>query len=206
MIDKADFPSAEAYAFAAWLLGCEPRAMQAVAIVEAGKEGAFLPTDEPVVLFERHLFNRLTDGRHVGARVPLLPGENHEPWHVIAWPSWGGYGPYSVQHRRLQAAVALDRDAALKSSSWGLFQILGSNHAACGYPELQRFVTAMYRSVDDHLRAFVQFIRHDKRLVDAIRARNWPAFARVYNGPLFAKHGYERRLAAAYDKLPADAA
>jgi hypothetical protein len=197
--DKADHPTVEAYAGAAWLLRCEVRAVMAVAIVEAGAEGAFLPTGEPVILFERHHFDRLTYGRFTGATVP---GTTTEPWRVIAARTTGGYGPYSAQHRRLQAAVALDRDAALKSASWGLFQIMGSNHAACGFPELQRFVTAMYRSADDHLRAFVQFIRHDGRLVDAIRARDWSGFARVYNGPKFAKHGYDRKLAAAYDKLP----
>lgn len=197
---KADYPSLAAYTAAAWLLRCEVPAIRAVALVEAGAQGAFLPTGEPIILFERHLFDRLTEARYRGARLPNAPSS----WSLVSWPSPGGYGPYSKQHLRLQAAVALDRDAALKATSWGLFQILGLNHEACGYPELQRFVTAMYRSVDDHLRAFVQFVRHDARLVDAIRARNWAAFAKVYNGPQYAQHNYDGRMAQAYATLVAE--
>lgn len=196
--EKADHPTPEAYTAAAWLLRCEVNAVRAVGLIEAGVQGAFLETGEPVILFERHVFDRRTGGRFRGATVA---GAENESWGLVSWPNPGGYGPTRVQHRRLAAAVALDRDAALESASWGLFQILGENHEQCGYPELQRFITAMYRSVDDHLRAFVQFIRHDARLVDAIRARDWRAFARIYNGPAFESHNYHGRLAEAYERL-----
>jgi hypothetical protein len=199
-MSKADYPGPESYAAAAWLLMVEVAAIRAVGQIEAGTQGAFLETDEPVILFERHVFDRLTNARHRGA---IVPGSNNETWRLIAWPNPGGYGPYSVQHRRLQAAAALDREAALKSASYGLFQILGTNHVAAGYPSLQRFVTAMYRSVDDHLRALVMFLRHDERLVDALRAKDWPAFARIYNGPSFAAHNYHGRLADAYARIVA---
>src|SRR5688572_18568788 len=145
---KPDHPTNEAYAAAGAKLGCEERAIRAVAIVEAGVQGAFLDSDEPVILFERHKFDRLSGGKYRGATVP---GTTTEPWRLIAWPNPGGYGPYSVQHRRLQAAAALDRDAALKSASWGLYQILAVNHEAAGHQTLQGFITAMYRGVDEHL-------------------------------------------------------
>jgi hypothetical protein len=192
---KADHPSPFAYKAAAWMLHCEPAAIQAVAEVEAGPHGAFLDSGEPVILFERHVFRALTQGRFAGARVPDAP----EAWSLISSSARGGYGPVSVQHRRLQAAVALDRDAALRSASWGLYQQLGRHQ--CYSPSLQRFVTAMYRSADDHLRAFVMFIRADERLVDALRGRNWPVFARWYNGPAHAEHDYAGRMAAAYYRL-----
>jgi hypothetical protein len=191
---KADHPTPEAYAAAAWLLMCEVPALLAVAEVEAGAEGAFLPSGEPVILFERHVFHRLTGGRFGGARVPGVSAKGA----LISDQNWGGYGSYPEQHLRLQAAVKLDRQAALKSASYGLFQILGENHKAAGYPELQRFVTAAYRSVDDHLRMLVMFIRHDARLVDAIRSRDWPTFARRYNGPAYRRNRYDEKMAAAY--------
>ena len=193
-VTRVDFPSADAFAHAAWLLRCEIPAMRAFAEVEAGHEGAFYDSGEPVILFERHHFYRLTHGRHAGARVPGVSAD----WARICERTPGGYGPSSQQHLRLQAAAALDRDAALRSASWGLFQIMGSNHASCGYPKLQRFITAMYREVDDHLRAFVMFIRHNEQLTDALRARDWPTAARLYNGPLFARNQYDHKLAAAY--------
>lgn len=193
---KSDRPTTEAYAAAAWLLRCEEAAMRAVADVECGAEGAFLDSGEPVVLFEPHVFHRLTGGRFDGRTVPGVA----ERWGMLSYDSWrpGWYGPVSAQHRRLAAAAELAREEALQSASWGLFQLLGENHARCGYPDLQRFVNAMYREADDHLRAFAQFVRYSAVLVDALRARDWPTFARLYNGPGFASNKYDQRLAAAY--------
>lgn len=189
---KANQPSDEGYAAAAWLLMAESRAMKAIGIVEAGPQGAFLPDDRPVILFERHIFHRLTDGRF-DHDVPYLSNA------IASAP--GTYGSSPQQHERLARAALLDREAALKACSWGLFQIMGLNHVTAGYPDIQRFVNAMYRSADDHLRALVMFIRNDVRLVDAIRTRNWAAFARYYNGPNFAASGYDRRIAKAYAGL-----
>lgn len=197
MVAKADRPSAESYEAAAWFLMAEPRAVQAVAMVESGPEGAFLPTGEPVLLFERHLFSRLTAGRYDGKRVEGVTDQ----WSLISNQGPGGYGPASVQHKRLQAAAQLDRDAALKASSWGLFQILGLNHARAGYTTLRRFVNAMYRSVDDHLRAFVMFIRSDDGLIDALRSHDWASFARAYNGPNYKINQYDVKMASAYSRL-----
>lgn len=188
-----DTPNDAAYGAAAWMLMSDIAAMKAVAEIEAGPTGAFLKTGEPVILFERHLFHRFTDGRF----------DQTDP--DLSNPNPGGYGAHSEQHPKLQRAVALDREAALKACSWGLFQILGANHARAGYPELQRFVTAMYRSVDDHLRAFVMFIRSDSRLVDALRNHDWAAFAYRYNGPDYAKHQYDVRLVRAYTALTQEA-
>jgi hypothetical protein len=196
---KADRPTVAAYAAAAWLLSCEPRAIQAVAEVEAGPEGAFLDSGEPVILFERHLFHRLTEGRFDGRVWRDSPSS---AWALLSSSTPGGYGPVSMQHPKLQAAAALDRAAALKACSWGLFQILGANHDQAGYPILQRFINAMFREVDDHLRAFCMFIRHDARLVDAIRAKDWAAFARTYNGPQFSRNRYDQKMADAYNGLP----
>lgn len=190
MTEKAGQPTDEGYAAAAWLLLAETRAMKAIATIEAGPQGAFLPDGRPVVLFERHIFHRLTDGRF----------DSHP---AISNATPGGYGQSGAwQHERLASAAVLDRESALKSASWGLFQIMGFNHAEAGFPELQRFVNAMYRSADDHLRALVLFLRNDARLVDAIRGKNWIVFARLYNGPGFAEHRYDQRIADAYSKLP----
>lgn len=197
MIAKADRPPVESYTAAAWLLMCDPAAIRAVAEVEAGPHGAFLDDGSPVILYERHKFHELTRGRFSGE---LLPGVADDIASLSS-PNWGGYGPLSIQHKKLQAAERLDRHAALKSCSWGLFQILGLNHVAAGYPELQRFVNAMFRSVDDHLRAFCMFIRNNSRLVDSLRDRDWASFARTYNGPLYAHHEYDARMAAAYSRV-----
>lgn len=188
--------SERSYEHAAWLLMCDIPAMKAVAEVESGPLGAFLSTGEPVILFERHVFHRLTGGRYDGSRV--TSGGDH--W-LISSPVPGGYGPSSIQHRKLQYAAAMDRTAALRACSWGLFQIMGLNHQNAGYAQLQRFVNAMYRSADDHLRAFAMFIRSNGLLVDALRTHDWYTFARIYNGPKFRENRYDSKLSEAYNRL-----
>ena len=173
---------------AAAALGCETAAIRAVAEVET-RGAAFLPSGRPAILFERHVFRRLTEGRfdaeapEISARLP------------------GGYGKGGEgQYARLRAALALDRAAALKSASWGRFQIMGFNAEAAGFSGVEPFVAAMCESEAAHLFAFVAFVRA-KGLDRALRARDWAGFARGYNGPDFARHAYDRRLAEAWARL-----
>lgn len=196
---KADFPSRAALVTAADVLGVDVATIETIAEVEAGPYGAFLDSGEPVILLERHVLHKLTGGRFDGARVEGMP----ERYSLLSSRIRGGYGPVSAQHLKLQAAVKLNRDAALKSCSWGLYQLMGLGHRACGHDTIQSFVTAMYRSVDDHLAALVNFVLADPRLVRALRARDWPMVARIYNGPAYASHGYDTRFAAVYDRLRA---
>lgn len=190
---KPDQPTDEAYAHASWMLLCEARAMRAFAAVEAGRFGAFLDDDRPVILFERHKFDQFTDHRF---RSHLFNGQ------PISDPTPGGYGAAGVyQHEKLGFAAELDHEAALESCSWGLFQIMGFNHERAGFPDLQRFINAMYRSVDDHLRALVLFIRFDQHLVDAIRKRDWAMVAFLYNGPNYAVNHYDKKMEAAYNSF-----
>lgn len=190
---KADRPSRESYAHAAWMLNCEVAAIQAVAEVEAGTQGAFLDDGSPVILYEPHIFHRLTGGKYAKA-IPQLSYPNWKP---------GTYGKMSEQHSRLQKAAAFDREAALKSCSWGLFQVLGTNYRRAGFANIQAMVNAAYADVDEHLRMFVQFIINDPAgvLVDALRRGAWTAFAKGYNGKDFARHNYDGRISDAYQRL-----
>jgi hypothetical protein len=37
-----------------------------------------------------------------------------------------------------------------------------------------------------------------------VRSRDWEAFARGYNGPQYRRHGYHRKIAAAYHRFRAE--
>lgn len=199
---KPDFPSEAAFAAAAAKLGCEVAAIKAVAIVEAGQEGAFFDDETPTKLFEPHVFSELTGHKYDGRRVPGVDKD----WGVISRRRWmpGTYGPMSKQNIRLDAAAKLDRNAALQATSWGLFQILARNYKIAGFDSVQSFINAMYRSADDHLDAFVNVIIAMK-LAPALRAKDWSAFARKYNGSGYRKNGYHTRMAWNYQDLTAAA-
>lgn len=173
------------YVRAAASLGVDVAAVKAVCEVEA-PGGGFLSTGEPVILFERHKFSQATGGRF---------DRSHPD---ISNPKRGGYGKTSAQHGRLARAAELDRNAALKSASWGRFQIMGSNHKAAGHKTLQGFINAMYAGEPEQLDAFVAFIKSDPNLLRALRSGNWALFAYRYNGPAYAENDYDTKLAAAY--------
>lgn len=179
-------PSLDALTTAARHLGVELAAIQAFADVERGPWSAFLPSGEPLALFERHLFHRYTDGRF------------DETAPDVSATTMGGYGPLARQHARIRRACALDREAALRATSWGLWQVLGNNWDVCGYSTLDAFVAEAYVDVNGHLRLFVAFVAASSALVRAIRARDWATAARLYNGSGYAEHAYDTRLAAAY--------
>lgn len=182
VLTQSDFERAAA------ALSCEVRAIKAVCEVEAPK-GGFLPDGRPTILFERHQFSKRTARRFDAAHPDI---SSVKP---------GGYLGGLPEHGRLERAAKLDRDAALMSASWGKFQIMGFNHAAAGHPTLQGFINAMHESEGAQLDAFVAFIKDSPGLSRAIRALDWPTFARLYNGENYRINQYDTRLAAAYGRM-----
>jgi len=180
---KAQSLSLGAVARAAAALHCEEAAIHAVIAVES--RGGFDGQGRPKILFERHYFHRLTNGRFAADHPEISARQ------------WGGYGRASRQYDRLTRAIALDRQAALRSASWGMFQIMGDNFAAAGFTDVEAMVAAMMESEDRHLQAFCASVTA-RGLADALARRDWTSFARGYNGPAFAANRYDARLAQAY--------
>jgi hypothetical protein len=185
------------FARAAKELGVEVAAIRAVAEVEAAGAG-FLPDGRPAILYEAHVFHKETGGKHADAKDRRGVKLSSQNWNKSL------YGPSGAQqHNRYEDARALNADAANKACSWGAFQILGQNHKQCGFENSQDFVDAMWTGgAPAHLDAFVKFIQANK-LDGALRAKNWAAFARGYNGPGYAQNAYDKKMASAYQKWKA---
>jgi hypothetical protein len=165
-------------------LGVAAPEVWAVVTVETSGFG-FLPERRPRILFERHIFHRLTDGRF-DAVAP-----------DISNAARGGYAGGSAEYRRLEAAMRCDRRAALESASWGIGQVMGFNHQVVGFDTVEEMVAAMVRDEASQLAAMASFITHTG--LDApLRRRDWTSFARGYNGRDFAANHYDTRLAAAH--------
>ena len=183
--------SNEAFQKAANELDVETAAIKAVSAVESRHSG-FLYSGEPKILFEAHWFSRFTDNRF----------DNSHP--SISSPTWDRslYEGGQEEHERLQKAAELDREAALKSASWGKFQIMGFHWPTCGYENLQDFINAMYESEEAHLEAFVGFIKNEN-LAEPLRDNRWSDFARRYNGPSFRQNNYAKRMREKYEQYQA---
>jgi hypothetical protein len=189
LVGAADYEAAGAE------LGCERAAIQAVAQVESGRLGPFDPaTGRMIILFEPHHFssrsNRVFDQTH--------PHISYRRWGQRPYPN-----SQADRYAQLREAHALDPAAALKSASWGRFQIMGFNHRMCGHATVEAFVTDLAQSDARHLAAFVRFILADRVLLNAIRSKNWALFAEKYNGPRYAEHDYHGKMARAYASLSA---
>lgn len=173
-----------AIADAAKKLGCEVAAVRAVVDVESG--GGFLLDGRPKILFERHYFSRLTKGRFDASHPGISNG------------AWGGYGAGGAhQYDRLAEAIGCDRDAALRSASWGMFQIMGDNYRAAGFDDVASYVKAMVSGEPAQLDAFVSFVKKSG-LADELGRRDWAGFARGYNGPAYRDNRYDEKLGAAF--------
>ncbi len=189
-LTEADFKNA-----ALWL-DVPVAAVKAFEEVESRGEG-FLPDGHPVILFERHIMYRRTKAKYGFTRADALVKQYPD----LINPKAGEYGKTSAQPGRLdRAAKLIDRECAIESASWGLFQIMGFHWQALGYPTLQAFVNAMYHNEADQLEAFVRFIKINPNIHKALKAQDWAKVAGGYNGPNFSINSYDTKLAAAYQK------
>ncbi len=172
---------------AADFLDCEVAAVKAVTEVESAGAG-FLPSGKPKILFEGHWFYKYTGGKHGVSNV--------------SYPKWIKKHYAEDQHARLDKAAKLDRNAALMSASWGIFQIMGGNYRKAGFSTLQAFVNAMYKDEASQLLAFCNFVKNSG-LQDELQRKDWVGFAFGYNGAGYKSNNYDTKLAKAYKKYAA---
>lgn len=175
----------------------EPAALLAIAEVEsAGKPFAVVGgRHEPLIRFEGHYFDRrLSPDNRKAARAAGLSS-----------PTAGRIANPATQAARwslVARAAAIDRKAAHESVSWGLGQVMGAHWAWLGYADVAALVAEARSGSGGQARLMARYI--DKAgLAAAIRRRDWAAFGRGYNGPAFARNGYDRKIAAAYKRYSA---
>lgn len=174
-------------------LGVEPATLKAVIDVEARSSG-FGDDGRPTILFERHkMWKYLGEANYLTKRDQLsvlFPDICHD--------DAGSYNTRG-QYEKLAVAAVLHWDAAHKSCSWGLGQVMGFNFASLGYKTLKEFVDAMHESEGKQLDAMCRYIKVNN-LVDELQRHDWAGFAKGYNGKDYAINKYDTKLAAAYVK------
>lgn len=177
-------------------LGIEVATIKAVSDVEAGKSHiGFFEPGKPVINFDRAVFARRL--RRAGINVTKARGSHPAAFAKIDVRKYGSYG--KAQYARLESGAEISDVIAKESTFWGMFQIGGFNWRKCDVKSVDEFVELMSQSEAMQLELFARFIRSNG-MVKYLKAKNWRAFARAYNGGSYAKKGYHRRLAAAYGK------
>lgn len=180
---------------AAQLLNCGVPEIKAVAEVESSGDG-FLSDGRIKILFEGHWFFRFTKGAHAATHPTICYPKLTRQFYAKG-PNADVRGARELI--RLNQAIDLNRQAGLKSASYGKFQVMGFNFAVCGFNTVEEFYQAMLVSEAEHLAAFCNYIKNNG-LADELRQRRWADFARLYNGPEYRRNNYDGKLAAAYSR------
>ena len=167
-----------------------------LAVVEVESNGKSHATvnnrAEPLIRFEGHYFDRLLnknereEARRQGLASPI-PGQVKNP---------------RSQKKRwvmLQRAIAINRIAALSSCSWGVGQVMGAHWKWLGYGSVDALVTEARSGLNGQVKLMARYIERAE-LSDTLRKKDWPKFARVYNGPAYAKNKYDQKMADAYSR------
>jgi len=170
---------------AAKKIDVEPEALTAFLQVQA--RTAVLKDGRSIILFERHVFSRLTGGAYDSSNPD------------ISNPQAGGYLGGPAEYQRLTRAAALNCPAALASTSWGMFQILGNNAKNAGFEHVDDYVKMVMRSGKEELAAGIAYLRN-AGLIKALQEKNWYALSLKYNGPFTAKL-YSRKMELNYSVL-----
>ena len=181
-------------------LRVEAAVLSAFLEVETAGRG-FDVQDRPKMLFEPHVFWRElgpTAKRDRAAEQGLA----YRKWRTGSYPR--------DSYPRLLAAMRIDKNAALRSASYGLGQIMGFNCQAAGHNTAEDLVQAAKLGEREQLTQLVALLR-SWGLDALLRGRDftdpasWADVARRYNGSGYAVHGYHERMAAAYAKYADDA-
>lgn len=185
---------------AAKLIGCEVATIKAVFAVEARGKG-FLDDGRLKILFEPHVFWREL------VRAGINPNNHVNGNEDILYRKWqrGKYGPETAQWGRLERAIQINKEAALKSASYGSFQTMGFNFRACGFTSVEAMVEAYKIDDYEHLKGFIAYVK-TSGLSDELVRKDWPGFGKGYNGaeykgsPYTTDDDYDLKLASAYKK------
>lgn len=178
----------EDYQKAATTVGLSVSHIKAVVEVEASGSG-FLPSGKAKILCEGQWFSEFTNSRY---------DKTHPQISYLKWDKSKYYGG-EKEWQRFDIMYRLDSNAAIKATSWGLFQIMGFHYAVCGYSSPFEYYQAMQESEAKQLDAFLKFI-NSKGLVKYLKNKDWDSFAYRYNGEGYKANRYDDKLEKAFEK------
>lgn len=190
--------------------GYEYAAFQAFLNVEAGGRG-FAPNGKILIQFEPHLFSRELNA--VGIKNTLIPLggqrfrvevqtssptiiDGQHGVDITAWQILNGVQGQTAEWQAFNVAFKINPDAAMKSTSIGMPQILGSHYKRLGFASVGKMWDYFKLGEREQVEMLAKFINTDARLKAALMAKDWHRVASIYNGS-----GYQA-LAARLGTVP----
>jgi hypothetical protein len=121
-----------------------------------------------------------------------------EPKIVHTFEAAYSYGSLDEQYSRLVRAGEINRAAAIKSCSWGKFQVMGEYYRHL-YESAEELEKAQNYCALQHLQYFKVFLTKEKNLIDPMKNKDWTRIAQKYNG--MSQIGYDVKIRNAYENL-----
>ena len=131
---------------------------------------------KPAIRIEGHYFYKFLEGDKRKEAVQL--GLAASGVGAIANPK-NQAGRYEQLDRMMQ----LDHNAALRSISVGLGQVMISWFSRLSFKSPKAMFDHACVSAYNQVEQMVRFIRTDAKLYKAVQVGNWPTVANIYNGP-----------------------
>ncbi|MDZ5433234.1 N-acetylmuramidase domain-containing protein [Pseudomonas fluorescens] len=182
-------------------LGIEKEVLRAIAVAETGDKLPFReykPGERhALILYERHYMRRLL--LNDGMTLPEVNAlSDMEPKIVHTYEAGYSYGSLDEQYSRFKRAGEINWTAAIKSCSWGKFQVMGEYYRHL-YSSAEELETAQNYCALQHLQYFKVFLIKEKNLIEPMKNKNWTRIAQKYNG--MSQIGYNIKIRSAYENL-----
>lgn len=148
---------------------------------------------EPLIRYEGHYFDKLCaagvrdEARRAGVSSPQAGAIKNPSKQIDRW-------------KLVRKAAKFDRNAAYASCSYGVGQVMGSHWKTLGFASLDQFIDTARSGLVGQAKIMAAFIKVFN-LDDELRALDWSAFARGYNGKNYKSNKYDTKMEAAYKRL-----
>lgn len=159
-------------------LGIDKAMIMAIAKQES-KRDSFWEEGQATILFERHKmwkYLEIDAGKTKEERLEL-----QEEYPNIVNSTAGGYGKYSEQYEKLEIAKEIHYRSAIKSCSWGKFQVMGFNYAVA-FSTPEEMEEAVNTCEIQQFVFFIGFLENTSGIIDAMKEKQWEKIATLYNG------------------------
>lgn len=107
-------------------------------------------------------------------------------------------GNQTIEWKAFESASTVNKEAAMKSCSIGMMQVMGAHYAMLGFKKVQNMWDFADKSESNQLELGLMFVKANPTLYKAIQEKNWHLVAYYYNGAKY------KELAAKYHTTPYD--
>jgi hypothetical protein len=164
--------------------GYEYRVLKSIIQVESGQHGFHPVTGKIIIQFEPAWFRRLCKDREVATRR-------------TTWQS-NQVGNQAAEWKAFNSAFAVNADAAMKSTSIGMMQLMGLHYAETGFKTVGEMWDFAKESEHNQVWLAIKWMKTVRPLDLAIKNKDWQKIAYYYNGANYRAFCYDTRLLSAY--------